>query len=120
MKGGGDMNAAISRFTEEERIALAAFDAMVDAEPLSREEVALSKFANDLIFPDRVKRRERIQADEESRMKAKTRMKEWHEKNKERDAARKKEWYQRNKDLIAQQQREYRQRKKAALLAAAG
>jgi hypothetical protein len=114
------MNAAISRFTDEERKALAAFDAMVDAEPLNREEIALSKFANDILFPERQRKRTRIQADEAYRQKANVRAKAWYEANKAHAAERKREWYQTNKAWIAQQQREHRQRKKEALLAAAG
>lgn len=45
----------ISRITAAEREALAAYDAMIDAEPMTAEDFRYTAFVEDLLFPDLTK-----------------------------------------------------------------
>lgn len=78
----------IPLFTPEELAELAAYDAQVEAEPLTNEEIAESR------------ERDRMAIDAERDVKSR------------KIAEQQRAYYQANREKVAEQQRAYRQRKK--------
>ena len=93
----------IPLFTPEELAELAAYDAQVEAEPLTNEEIAESR------------ERDRMAIDAERDVKSrKVAEQKWayYQANREKVAEQKRAYRQANREKVAEQQRAYRQRKK--------
>ena len=121
-KTGDDKMSGVSRITEQERRELAAFDAEIDAQPMTTEDFRYTAFVEDLLFPDLAKKREHIAAKYARQKRDKQAAGTWeaqrekarkyHEDNRERIKARKALYYQQNKERIAAQQKAYREANK--------
>lgn len=85
-------------FTAEELAELALFDAEVDDEPVSMEEIRASRERDRLAKMERLDHRERRIAE---------RQREYYEANKDAIAAYQREYREANKDAIAAYKREY-------------
>ena len=93
----------IPLFTPEELAELAAYDAQVEAKPLTNEEIAESR------------ERDRMAIDAERDVKSRKiaeQQRAYRQANREKVAEQKRAYYQANREKVAEQQRAYRQRKK--------
>ena len=108
----------VAQFTAVELEELARYDALVDASRMTAADYRQIQFNEELLFPERAKKREKDKAHSAVRRAAKiesgeyeqTRAKEkqYAEANREKIKARKAAWYQANRERIKAQQREYR------------
>ena len=93
-------------FTPEELAKMAAFDAEVDAMPLTAEEIKESRER------DRDAKNARLSARDYRAAKYK---RDYYERNKDAIAKYKRDYYERNKDAIAKYKRDYCERNKDAI-----
>ena len=99
----------ISRFTAEELAELAAFDAEIDAEdaPLTPAEKRQAAFVEDLLFPERAKKRA---YNKSYYQRNAAQVKSYAEAHKAEIKERKHKWYLANRDRVRAQQSDYRAR----------
>ena len=119
IKTGDVIMGGISRITAAEREALALFDAMIDAEPMTADDFRYTAFVEDLLFPELAKKREHIAAKYARQKRDKQAAGTWEaqrekarkyqEENRERIKARRAAHYQKHKAEILAKQKEYQQ-----------
>ena len=107
-------------FTPEELAEMAAFDAEVDAQPITMAEIAESRQRDKNAKLDALDHKARKLAERQREYYAANTDKfaeyqrEYRAANKDKVAEYQREYYAANKDKVAERQREYRARKKAA------
>ena len=95
-------------FTAQELAEMAAWDAAVEAQPMTQDEIEAAR---------RRDRAARLDAMPHHDKRIAASKREYYERNKEAIAASKREYYERNKEAIAASQREYYERNKEAIAA---
>ena len=95
------------KFTPEELAELQAYDAAVDAEPISYEDYKQSReIERELLFPKSWSERRRA-----------AQKKAYREQNREKLAAQQKAYYEQNREKVAAQQKAYREQNREKLAA---
>ena len=98
------------KFTPEELAELQAYDAAVDAEPISYEDYRRSReIERELLFPKSWSERRRAAQQkayrEQNREKLAAQQKAYYEQNREKVAAQKKAYYEQNREKLAAQKK---------------
>ena len=99
-------------FTPEELAEMAAFDAEIENEPLTNEEIRESRERDRAALDDRKDRREKIAENqrayrEANREKIAENQRAYYEANREKIAENKRAYYEANREKIAENQRAY-------------
>ncbi len=110
------------KFTPEELAELQAYDAAVDAEPISYEDYRRSReIERELLFPKSWSERRRAAQQkayrEQNREKVAAQQKAYREQNREKLAAQQKAYYEQNREKVAAQKKAYYEQNREKLAA---